>query len=112
TPNKEHIRHISLFEFHKGNTAGSTAKTLQDTHGNDVVNEKTYRRWVSHFKKNDFSLKDEPGAGCSKKFNSEQSQVAIDENPTCITRELSKTFNVSRHMTIYREMKRLGWQSL
>ncbi|VUZ45900.1 unnamed protein product [Hymenolepis diminuta] len=43
-----------------------------------------------------------------KTFNSESLQVAIDENPTCNTRELSKTFHISRHMTIYREMKRLG----
>ncbi|VUZ49221.1 unnamed protein product [Hymenolepis diminuta] len=40
-----------------------------------------------------------------KKLNSEQLKVAIDKNPTCTTRELSKTFNVSHHMTIYREMK-------
>lgn len=107
TPSKEHIRHVLLFEFHKGNTASSAAKTLKDTYGNDVVNEKTCRRWFSRFKKDDFSLKDEPRAGCSKKLNSEQLQAAIDGNPTCTTRELSKTFNVS-HMTIYREMKRLG----
>ncbi|VUZ40484.1 unnamed protein product [Hymenolepis diminuta] len=31
----------------------------------------------------------------------------------CTTRELSKIFHVSRHMTIYRlEMKRLDWESL
>ncbi|KAM3182784.1 hypothetical protein ACTXT7_011629 [Hymenolepis weldensis] len=36
-----------------------------------------------------------------------QLQVAVDENPTCTTRELSTTFHVSRHMTIDREMKRL-----
>ncbi|VUZ43639.1 unnamed protein product [Hymenolepis diminuta] len=47
-----------------------------------------------------------------KKLNSEQLQVAIDENPTCTTRELSGTFNVSRHMTIYGEMRRLCWESL
>ncbi|VUZ38625.1 unnamed protein product [Hymenolepis diminuta] len=47
-----------------------------------------------------------------KKLNSEQLQVDINENPTCSTRELSKTFNVSCHMAIYRRMKRLGWGSL
>ncbi|VUZ54525.1 unnamed protein product [Hymenolepis diminuta] len=45
-----------------------------------------------------------------KKLNSEQLQVHLDENPTCITREQSKTFKVSRHMAICREMKRLGWE--
>ncbi|VUZ52650.1 unnamed protein product, partial [Hymenolepis diminuta] len=57
----EHIRHILLFEFHQGNTASLVAKTLQDTHGNNVVNEKICRRCFSAggFKKDDFSLKDE-----------------------------------------------------
>ncbi|VUZ47459.1 unnamed protein product [Hymenolepis diminuta] len=62
------------------------------------------------FLQDDFSLKDKPRAGCSKKLNSEQLQVAIDENPTCTTRELNKTVNASRHMTTYGEMKRLGWE--
>ncbi|VUZ44125.1 unnamed protein product, partial [Hymenolepis diminuta] len=42
-----------------------------------------------------------------KKLNSKQLEVAIDENSTCTTRELSKTLHVSRHMTIHREMKKL-----
>ncbi|KAM3185002.1 hypothetical protein ACTXT7_007250 [Hymenolepis weldensis] len=52
-----------------GNTPSSAATTLKDTYGNDVVNEKTCRRWFSSggFKKDDFSLKDGPRAGCSKK---------------------------------------------
>ncbi|VUZ45274.1 unnamed protein product, partial [Hymenolepis diminuta] len=68
TSNKEHIRHILVFEFYQGNTASSAPKTLNDTCGNDVVNEKTCRRWFSAggFKKDDFSLKNEPRAGCSK----------------------------------------------
>ncbi|VUZ45144.1 unnamed protein product, partial [Hymenolepis diminuta] len=51
------------------------------------------------------------GSKILKKLNSEQLQVAIDETPTCTTRELSNTFNVS-HMTIYGEMRILGWESL
>ncbi|VUZ40699.1 unnamed protein product [Hymenolepis diminuta] len=56
-------------------------------------------------------MKDQPRAGCSKILNSEQFQVAIDENPTYTTRKLPKTFNVSCHMPIYRKMKRLGWET-
>ncbi|KAM3173729.1 hypothetical protein ACTXT7_011990 [Hymenolepis weldensis] len=61
------------------------------------MNEKTCRGWFSAggFKKDDFSLKDErrTESRMLKKLNSEQLQVGIDENPTCNTRELSKTFN-------------------
>ncbi|VUZ39089.1 unnamed protein product, partial [Hymenolepis diminuta] len=53
----------------------------------NVVKEKTRRRWFSppRFKKDDFSLKDELRAGCSRKPSSGQLQVGIDENPTCTT---------------------------
>ncbi|VUZ38921.1 unnamed protein product [Hymenolepis diminuta] len=99
TPNKEHIMHILLFEFHKGNTVSSTAKTFEDTDGNDVVNAKTCRRWFSagSFKKDDLSLKDEPRAGCSK-------------SPTLSNCKLPlmKIQPHYHHMTIYREVKRLG----
>ncbi|VUZ45413.1 unnamed protein product, partial [Hymenolepis diminuta] len=47
----------------------------------------------------------------AKKPNAEQLQVTIDENPTCTTGELSKTSNASRHLTVYRKVKRLGWKS-
>ncbi|VUZ45625.1 unnamed protein product [Hymenolepis diminuta] len=47
-----------------------------------------------------------------KKLHSEQLQVVIEGNPTCTTREMSKIFKVSRHMTKYREMKRHGWEGL
>ncbi|VUZ55766.1 unnamed protein product [Hymenolepis diminuta] len=116
TPNKEHIEHILLFEFHQGNTTSSAVETLKDTYANDVVNEKTCKRWFSAggFKEDGFSLKDERRTEnrILKKLNSEQLQVVIDENPTCTTRELSKTFHISRHMTTYREMKRLRSREL
>ncbi|VUZ53732.1 unnamed protein product, partial [Hymenolepis diminuta] len=43
-------------------------KILKDTYANDVVNERTCRRWFSAggFKKDYFSLKDELRGGCSK----------------------------------------------
>ncbi|VUZ57756.1 unnamed protein product, partial [Hymenolepis diminuta] len=49
-------------------TASSAAKTLKNTYGNDVVNEKICRRRLSAgaVMQDDFSLKDEPRAGCSK----------------------------------------------
>ncbi|VUZ45426.1 unnamed protein product, partial [Hymenolepis diminuta] len=73
---------------------------------------KTCKRWFLSFNTDDISLKDEPRAGCSRKLNSVQLQVAIDENSTCNTRELSKTFNIAHRKTIYREMKRCHCESL
>ncbi|KAM3179950.1 hypothetical protein ACTXT7_017270, partial [Hymenolepis weldensis] len=46
---------LLAYSFAFGIVISSTAKTLKDTYGNDVVNEK-----------DDFSLIDGPRAGCSK----------------------------------------------
>ncbi|VUZ41773.1 unnamed protein product [Hymenolepis diminuta] len=66
TPYKEQIRHILVFQFHRGNKTCSAAKAFKYTYGNDVMNEMTCRRWSPAFKKDDFSLKGESRAGCSK----------------------------------------------
>lgn len=107
TPTKEHVRHVLLYEFQKGNTAACAAKSVQNTYGKHVVNERTCRRWFSCFKNGDFSMKDESREGRPKELNSQELQNALDKNPNITTRELSKELNVS-HMTIYRELKRLG----
>ncbi|KAM3181256.1 hypothetical protein ACTXT7_014727 [Hymenolepis weldensis] len=56
------------YSLMKGRASSAAAKTLKDTYANDVVNEKIWRRWFSAggFKKDEFGLKDESRAGCSK----------------------------------------------
>ncbi|VUZ42143.1 unnamed protein product [Hymenolepis diminuta] len=83
TLNKGHIRHVLRFQFRQGNTASSAVKTLKDTCGNDVVNEKACRRLFSAggFKKEDFSLKDdEPSAECSKNSIPSNSKLPLSSN--------------------------------
>ncbi|KAM3187405.1 hypothetical protein ACTXT7_002381 [Hymenolepis weldensis] len=69
----DHKRNSVFIEFHTAPIAlmkygKLSSKKLKEIYGNDVVNEKTCRRWFSagDIKKDDFSLKDEPRAGCSK----------------------------------------------
>ncbi|VUZ48881.1 unnamed protein product, partial [Hymenolepis diminuta] len=116
TPTREHRRHISLFEFHEG-TAAAAAETLKDTYGNDVVNEKTHRKWFSAggFEKDDLSLKNE------REMNREQ-DAQRNSIPSSCKLALMKiqptllenwaTFHVGPHLTIYREMKRLHSREL
>ncbi|KAM3187385.1 hypothetical protein ACTXT7_002421 [Hymenolepis weldensis] len=75
-----------------GDTASSAAaKTVKDTYGNDVVNEKTCRKWFSAggFEKDDFGLKDE------RQTKSRMLKNSILSNWTLAL------------MKIHREMKRL-----
>ncbi|VUZ45680.1 unnamed protein product [Hymenolepis diminuta] len=103
TPNKEHIRHILLFESHHGNMASSAVKALKDTYASDVVNEKTCRRWfsLSRFKKDGSGLKDKPRAGCSKNSILNNCKLTLMKIQSAILGE-----------AIYREIKRTGWESL
>ncbi|KAM3182207.1 hypothetical protein ACTXT7_012857 [Hymenolepis weldensis] len=55
----------------------NSRKTLKDIYGNEVSERRTESRMLKK----------------ALKLNSAQLQVAIDENPTCTTRELSKFFN-------------------
>ena len=83
TPTADHINHILLFEFHKGNTANLAAKTLKYTYGNVAVNKKICRRWFS-FSKWVTKIQSKRRTE-SRMFNSEQLVAAIDENPICTT---------------------------
>ncbi|VUZ56094.1 unnamed protein product [Hymenolepis diminuta] len=105
TPNKEHTRHNLLFESHQGNTAGSAAKTLKDTYANNVVNEKTCRRWFSAggFKKDDFSLRDEG-----------RTESRVLKNPILSNCKLPpmKVQPALLEQVVVQEMKRLDWEGL
>ncbi|XP_013775045.1 histone-lysine N-methyltransferase SETMAR-like [Limulus polyphemus] len=106
-PTKEHIRHVMLYEFHRGINASAAAIFIQNTYGVDGVSERTCRRWFSRVKNGDFGSKDEPREGRSSGLDSEALKAAVAANPAITVRDLSEQFNVS-HMTVHRELKRLG----
>ncbi|VUZ43375.1 unnamed protein product [Hymenolepis diminuta] len=56
--------------------------------------------WIKRSAEGGFlQTRNETRAECSEILNSEQLQFAIDENPTCTTRELIKTFHATHQMT-------------
>ena len=104
-PSKDHIRNVLLYEFHKGVNARTATKSIQRVYGNDVVNERSCRRWFSRFRSGDFSLKDEPRKGRPKKLDSEALEAVITEDPSKTSRELAEQFNVA-HTTVVRHKKK------
>ncbi|KAM3171606.1 hypothetical protein ACTXT7_016286, partial [Hymenolepis weldensis] len=100
TDTGHHVTRVRLVQFQKTTDEPmeirqAQQQNTQSSFANDVVNKKTCRGWFLRFKKDDLSLKNERQTESSmlKKLNSKQLQVAIDENPTCTTRELSETFH-------------------
>ena len=60
---KNHLRHVMLYEFKKGNSAAETARNIHSVYGEECVNERTCRRWFAKFRGGDFTLKDEDRIG-------------------------------------------------
>ena len=61
----------------------------------------------SHFRKGDFSLKDEPREDCPRELDSETLEAAVEANSVITVKDFSRHFKVS-HMTVPHGMKRLG----
>ena len=101
---KEHLRHIMLYEFNRGLRAADTAKKIQETYGDDVINERSCRRWFARFKAGVFNLEDGPKSGRPTRLNSSELKNYIEQNPEMSTQELGRIFNVSR-TTIHKRLK-------
>lgn len=71
-PSNDHIRHVLLYEFHKGINTNLVTKSLQRVYGDDVVSERSCMRWFSHFGSEDLNLKHEPQEGHSTQLDSKE----------------------------------------
>ncbi|CAH2085375.1 unnamed protein product [Euphydryas editha] len=56
------FRPIFLYEFKLNQSGAETAQKINQTFGNDSVNERTIRRWFAKFRSGHFSL-NSPGHG-------------------------------------------------
>lgn len=84
---------MPYYEFQRGNNANAAAKSFKSIYGDGVVCERTCRRWFSHFRKGDFSLKDEQREGRPRGLGSEVMKAAVEASPTTTVRKLSGCFN-------------------
>lgn len=95
-PHKQHFREVLIFCFHLKKTAGEAHQMLMQAYGDNVPTDKSCREWFRRFKIGDFNVNDKPRSGQPKKFEDDELQVLIDEDPCQSQHELAELLNVHR----------------
>jgi len=95
-PNKLHLRHSLLFLFHQKKKAAEAYWLLVETYGEHAPVIRTCETWFHQFKSRDFDLTVNEHPGAAKKFENEELQVLLDEDPTQSQQKLAQTLNVTR----------------
>ena len=106
-PNKSHLRHSLLFLFHQKKTAVEAHGLLVETYGEHAPVIITCETWFRQFKSGDFDLTDNEHPGAAKKFEDEELQAFMDEDPTQSQQQLAQTLNVTRG-AIFQSLKAMG----
>ena len=69
---------------------------LVETYGEHAPVIRTCETWFRQFKSGDFDLTDKEHPGAAKKFEDEELQALLDEDPIQSQQQLAQTLNVTR----------------
>jgi len=103
---KEHIRHILLYEFNKGNNTTENARNIKVVYEDQTINVSECQRWFQKFRTGNYSLEDEPRTGRFVEFDEDVLQILVKQNPIVTIEELAEKLGFG-HSTIYRHLWRL-----
>lgn len=101
------MRHSLLFLFHQEKKAVEAHRLLIETYGVHAPVIKTCETWFRQFKNGDFDITDNEHPGAAKKFEDEELQALLDEDPIQSQQQLAQTLNVTRR-TICQRLKAMG----
>lgn len=104
---KEHFRHLLLFQFNRKVSAAEAARNIREVYGEDAMGESTARKWFSRFKEGCFDLNDASRSGRTSDFDEERLNALIHDNPRQSTRELADIMECD-HSTIVRHLRSIG----
>ncbi|CAK9812396.1 Mariner Mos1 transposase [Anthophora quadrimaculata] len=106
-PNKPYLRGILLHYFIQKKSAAEAHRILVETYGDHALSERTCRDWFNRFKNDDFHIQDRERSGAPKKFEDEEFETLLDEDPCQTQSEVAKSLGVDR-TTVSKRLTALG----
>lgn len=87
-PIKQHLRGVLLFLFNSRKSAAESHRLPLKTYGgSNIPSISTCEYWYRRFENSDFDVEDRERPGQPKKFEDEELEILLDEDP-CRTQEV------------------------
>jgi len=93
-PTNQHLREALLLYFNKKKSATETHRLLSETYPEHCPSIRVCQQWFARFKSGDFDTKDKERTGRPKKFEDEELEALLDEDPCQTLKELAESLDV------------------
>lgn len=104
---KQHLREVLLSYFFAKKTAAESHRLLVELYGEHALSRTQCFDWFSRFNSGDFDIRDKERPGQPKKFEDEELETLLDEDPCQTQDEIAETLGVDR-TTVAKRLKALG----
>ena len=75
--NHVHVRHILLYHFEKGRTAGEAFRDINELFGDGTIGRNTAIEWFARFRSGDTSLEEKKGRGRRSDLKGANQSMAV-----------------------------------
>jgi len=103
---KENLQVLLHTKFQQGKNASAAARSIIEFTGQNIVNDRTVRRWFQQFKEGQNLVKRKKGSGRRPHVNRRALRRRLARNPEASTRELSK--GLCSNVTAWRWLRSRG----
>jgi histone-lysine N-methyltransferase SETMAR len=105
-PDETHIRHLMLYEFHKGNNATVATKNICEVYGS-VLKVRKCQQWFSRFRSGNVDLIDGQHTGRPVELDNDLLRAEVEADPRQTIQELADKLN-SRYSTVQEHLQQIG----
>ena len=106
-PDKVFLRGVLLHYFNMKKSAAESHRILAEVYGEHALAKQTCQKWFSWFKSGNFKLEDKERSGQPKKFEDQELESLLDEDPCQTLQDLVESLGVN-FSTVSKRLKVMG----